>query len=361
MREAISDRFSYSTAATCLACVIAFAQQVAAQPPPLYRVTKTVALGAPDHWDFVVFDPPSHKVFIAHGDRVTVVDGRIGTILGNVEGLPGGTHGVAIVPGTERGYTDDGRAGTAASFDLDKLSLIKTIKVDADADAVVFDRTSGHVFVVDGDPGKLTVIDPKSDSALATIDAGGKLETAVAGGNGKLYVNGEEKKEIIRVDTATNQIDAHWSIPNCNSPHGLAIDPEAHRLFSSCENNVLVVVDADAGTTVATLPIGARSDAAAFDPRRKLIFSSNGDGTLSVIEERDTNTFVSVASVATKVGARTMAVDPESGRIYLVAADTTINPSADPSDFRHRFVVTPGSVKLFFLDPAQVAAGEQLH
>ena len=300
-----------------------------------------------------MFDPASHKVFIAHDDRVTVVDGGTGSIIGNVEGLQGGAHGVAIVPGTERGYTDDGHAGTAASFDLDKLNLIKTIKADADADAIVFDPTSGHIFVVDGDPGKLTVIDPKSDSAVATINVGGKLETAVAGGNGKLYVNGEEKQEIVRVDTATNEVDAHWPIPNCTSPHGLAIDSDAHRLFSSCENNVLVVIDADAGTIVATLPIGARSDGAAFDPKRKLIFSSNGDGTLSVIAEKDANSFASVASVATKRGARTMTLDPETGRIYLVAADTTINPSADPSDFRHRYVVTPGSAQLLFLDPTR--------
>ena len=336
----------------CLACVIAFAPQAFAQSAPLYTVTKTVALGAPDRWDFVVFDPASHKVFVAHGDRVTVVDGRTGAILGNVEGLQGGAHGIAIVPGTGRGYTDDGRAGTAASFDLDRLNLINTIKADADADTVVFDPTSDHVFVVDGDPGKLTVIDPKSDSAVATIDAGGKLETAVAGDNGKLYVNGEEKREIIRVDTATNQVDGHWPIPNCTSPHGLALDPEAHRLFSSCTNNVLVIVDADTGTTIATLPIGARSDAAAFDPKRKLIFSSNGDGSLSVIAEKDANTFVTVASVATLRSARTMAVDPVSGRLYVVAADTTVNPSADPSDLRHRYVVTPGSAKLLFLDPA---------
>jgi len=347
----MSNRFSYSSAATCLTCVIAFAPQAFAQSTPLYSVTKTVALGAPDRWDFVVFDPTSHKVFVAHGDRVTVVDGRTGKIIGNVKGLPGGTHGIAIAPGTKRGYTDDGLAGTAVSFDLDSLKLINTIKAEADADAIVFDPTSDHVFVVDGDPGKLTVIDPTADSAVATIDAGGKLETAVAGGNGKLYVNGEEKGEIIRVDTATNQIDAHWSIPNCTSPHGLAIDPEAHRLFSSCENNVLVVVNADTGGTVATLPIGTRSDAAAFDPKRKLIFSSNGDGTLSVIEEKNANTFVTVVGVATMPGARTMAVDPESGRLYLVAADTTINPSADPSDLRHRYVVTPGSAKLLFLDP----------
>jgi YVTN family beta-propeller protein len=344
-------RFSCFTAAACVAWVIVFAPQAFAQSKPLYTLTKTVALGAPDRWDFVVFDAASQKVFVAHGDRVTVVDGRTGKIIGNVEGLPGGTHGIAIVPGTKRGYTDDGLAGTAASFDLETLKLIKTIKADVDADAVVFDPTSGHIFVVDGDSGKLTVIDPKSDSSIATIDVGGKLESAVAGDNGKLYVNGEEKKEIVRFDTATNQVDAHWPVPSCTSPHGLAIDPAMHRLFSSCKNDVLVVVDADTGATIATLPIGARSDAAAFDPKRRLIFSSNGDGTLSVIAEKDANTFVTVASVATMQSARTMAVDPVSGRLYLVAADMTINPSADPSDFRHRYVATPGSAKLLFLDP----------
>jgi YVTN family beta-propeller protein len=346
----MSSHFSSIAAAACLACTMSSLQAVAGSTL-VYSVTKTVALGSPDRWDLLVFDPASHKVFIAHGDRVTVVDGGTGSIIGNVEGLQGGAHGVAIVPGTERGYTDDGHAGTAASFDLDKLNLIKTIKADADADAIVFDPTSGHIFVVDGDPGKLTVIDPKSDSAVATINVGGKLETAVAGGNGKLYVNGEEKQEIVRVDTATNEVDAHWPIPNCTSPHGLAIDPEAHRLFSTCENNVLVVIDADEGTIVAALPIGARSDGAAFDPKRKLIFSSNGDGTLSVIAEKDADSFATVASVATKRGARTMTLDPETGRIYLVAADTTINPSADPSDFRRRYVVTPGSVQLLLIDP----------
>ena len=346
-------RLHLSITAICLACAITLAPLAFAQPTPGYSLTKTVALGSPDRWDFVVFDPASHKVFVAHGDRVTVVDGGTGEIIGNVEGLPGGTHGVAVVPGTGRGYTDDGRAGTAASFDIDKLMLIKTIKADTDADAIVFDPISGHIFVVDGEPGKLTVIDPKSDAVVVTIDVGGKLETAVAGGNGKLYVNGEEKQEILRVDTTTNEVDAHWPIPNCTSPHGLALDSETHRLFSSCENNVLVVVDSDTGATVATLPIGSRSDAAAFDHKRKLIFSSNGEGTLSVIAEKDANSFEAVASVPTALGARTMALDPETGRLYLITADMTINPAADPSDFRHRYVVTPGSAKLLFLDPTK--------
>jgi YVTN family beta-propeller protein len=331
------------------ALVLAIPTPVLAQSAPSYRVTKTVSLGAPDRWDYVVFDPSSQRVFIAHGDRVTVVDGHDGTLLGQVEGFPGGTHGIAISTATGKGYTDDGRTGVAGSFNLKTLKTGKTIRAAEDADGMVFDAATGHVFVVNGDSATLTVIDPQSDTAIATIDGGGKLEYAVADGDGKLYVNGAEKKEIVRIDTKTNQVDAHWSMPNCTSPHGLAMDATTHRLFSSCVNNVLVVVDTDSGATVATLPIGSGSDAAAFDPKRKLVFSSNGrDGTLSVIQEKDANTFVSLGDIKTAVTARTMAVDPATGRIYLAAGD--IDPQAVAPNGRPRTV--PGSLKLLFLDPA---------
>lgn len=278
-----------------------------------YRVTRTVALGAPDRWDYVVYDARSHRVYIAHGDRVTVVDGRDGRIVGEVEGLPGGTHGIAISHATGLGYTDDGRAGQAAAFSLRTLKIVKRLKAEEDADAVILDPTSGHVFVVDGDPGTLTVIDPKTHRVVATVHAGSKLEYAVAGENGKLYVNGVAKKEIFRIDTATNRVDAVWPIAQCEAPHGLAIDTATHRLFSSCKNSRLVVVNADTGAVVATLPIGRGTDAAVFDPSRKLVFSSNGqDGTLSIIREVNADTFVSVGTLKTALSARTMSVDPQS-------------------------------------------------
>ena len=160
---------------------------------PSYHLVKTVALGSPDRWDYLTFDPQSHRLFVSHGDRVTVVDSNEGTIVGQVEGFPGGNHGIAISTATGRGYTDDGRAGTATSFDLTTFAKGTAIKADADADAVIFDPASGHMFVVDGDPGKVTVIDPKSDAAVATIDVGGKLEFAVADGKGKLYEIGERR------------------------------------------------------------------------------------------------------------------------------------------------------------------------
>jgi YVTN family beta-propeller protein len=316
---------------------------------PSYRVTRTVLLGAPDRWDFVVLDSGAHRVFVAHGDRVTVVDGRTGKILGQVGTFPGGTHGIAVVSGTGRGLTDDGRAGMAYSFDLATLKIRKEIKAEADADGIVFDSVSGHVFVINGDSANLTVIDPRTDSVIATIAAGGGLEIGVPGGNGKLYVDGAEHNEIVRIDTATNQVDAHWPIPNCTSPHGLAIDRATHRLFASCINSTLVVLNADDGATVATLPIGLGTDTAAFDTRRKLIFSSNGrDGTISVIKEVNASHYVSLGSIPTQRTARTMAVDSVSGRIYLAGAD--IDTQAAPVNGRPALIA--GSLKLLFIDPA---------
>jgi DNA-binding beta-propeller fold protein YncE len=334
----------------CMACAVG-AALASAHSGPLYSISKSVPLGAPDRWDLLSFDDSSHRVYVAHGDKVTVIDGESGALVGEIEGFTGGTHGIALVPQIGRGYADDGHAGTATSFDLKTLKLGKPIKADDDADAIVFDPASGHVFVIDGDPGKVTVIDPQTDTGLTTIDGGGKLEIAVADGSGMLFVNGEAKQEIVRIDTQTNKVTAHWPIPQCTSPHGLAIDPRSRRLFTSCENNVLLALDADSGRIVASLAIGARTDGAAFDPVRKRIFSSNGDGTLTVIAEKSADSFEVLANVQTMRGARTMTLDPKSGRLYLVAAETRINEAAAPTDFRNRFKIVPGTAKLLFLDP----------
>jgi YVTN family beta-propeller protein len=318
--------------------------------PPNYHISMVVPLGPPDRWDYVVFDPDSRRVYVAHGDRVTVVDGTNGTVVGTVEGMPGGTHGIAVSHDTGNGYTDDGKAGVVIEFDLATFKVTKRIKAEADADGIVFDPASGHIFVIDGDSGKLTVIDPKTDTVVATVDGGGGLEFGDTGNNGKFYVDGTEKNEIVRVDTATNMADAHWPMPTCVKPHGLAIDREHHRLFASCSNKVMVVMNADNGVVVATLPIGEGTDFASFDPQSDLAYSSNRDGTISVIAEMSPDKFVSLPSIPTQIGARTMAIDPNTGRIYLVAADMLVNESAAPTDFRRRYSVKSGSVKLLFLD-----------
>ena len=337
-------------ASLCGECALSGAAWADVAAKPLYTITKVVPIGAPDHWDLLTVDAASHRVYIAHGDRVTVVDGRSGALIGHVEGYSGGTHGVVIVPGAGRGYTDDGNAGTAGSFDLKTLQPLNSVKAEEDADAIVYDPVTGHIFVVDSDPGKITVIDPRNDRVIATLEGGGKLEIGAADGAGKVFINGEARREILRIDARSHTIDAHWPIPECESPHGLAVDARAHRVFASCANKLMVVVDGNTGRQITALPIGARTDGAAFDPITRRAFSSNGDGTLTVIGEQGPNAYAVLGTVTTMLGARTMTVDPGTGRLYLVAAEMKINESADPKDYRHRYTVTPGSAKLLFLD-----------
>ncbi|MDE2135396.1 MAG: YncE family protein [Alphaproteobacteria bacterium] len=322
---------------------------VAAPQAGGYHLSKTVALGAPDRWDYVVFDPASGRVYVSHSDTVTVVDGTSGAVAGRIDGIAGTTHGVAFAEG--KGYTDDGKAGIAVSFDPKTLKVLKRIKAEPDADGIVFDPPSGHILVIDGDSAKVTVIDPKTDTVVATVDGGGGLEYGVSGENGKFYVDGAQKNEIVRIDTAKNVADAHWPMPGCQRPHGLAIDRAHHRLFASCANKVMTVVNAEDGAVVASLPIGEGTDFAEFDSGRGLAFSSNRDGTLSVIAEKSPDSFAALPPVKTAFGARTMAVDPKSGRLFLVTADMTVNDKAAPTDYRHRYNITPGSAKLLFLDP----------
>jgi YVTN family beta-propeller protein len=318
---------------------------------PHYKVTKSVALGSGERWDFLVFDGAGKRVYIAHGDHVSVVDETKDRLIGQIGPFPGGTHGVAISSATQQGYTDDGKAGTAIAFDLKSLKSLKRIKAAPDSDAIIYEPMTRHVYVINGDSGSITVIDPKSNTAISTINVGAGLEPGVADGKGKLYINGVEKHEIVEIDAKTNRIIAHWAMPACRKPHGLAIDLNARRLFATCANNTLVVVDADSGANIATVPIGSFSDGAAFDPKRKMIFSSNGDGTLSVIQEKSPQTFTLVETIKTVPGAKAMTIDPETGRLFLAAADiANVEPPAS-SGSRPRVTFVPGSLKLLYLDP----------
>ena len=322
-----------------------------AQTAPHYDVVKKVALGAPDRWDYVVFDAGSGRVFVAHGDELTVVDGTSGDIIGHVRSFPGTTHGIAIVTASNRGYTDEGEAGKAASFNLKTFAVEKHVQAAEGADAITFDPVSNHVFIMNGDAGSITVIDPKADAAVATIEVGGKLEYGVPSGDGKLFVNAAAKRQVISIDTATNKVVARWSVPECESPHGLAIDPANHRLFVSCLNERLNVVDSQHGQVVATVAIGKGTDAVVFDPKRNLLFSSNGkDGTISVIAQQDPQTYLALQPIQTAISARTMGINQTTGRLFLAAADAT--PNTPPDKKSGRIPTRPGSLKLLFLDPA---------
>jgi YVTN family beta-propeller protein len=319
---------------------------------PAYRLTKTIALGSGERWDYVIFDTSAKRVYVAHGDHVTVVDEGKGEVIGQIGTFPGGTHGIAVSTETNQGYTDDGKAGVAVVFDLGSLKPLRRIAAAPDADGIIYEPVTRHVYVVNGDSGSLTVIDPKTDAPIATIHVGAGLEAGVADGKGALFIDGAEDHDIVRIDAKTNAIEAHWAMPDCKRPTGLAIDRETRRLFATCANNLLVVVDADNGANIASLPIGSFSDGAAFDPIRKLIFSSNGDGTLSLIQEKDAQTFVAADPVQTFPGARTMAIDPATGRLFLVAAEIASAEPPATEGGRPRLIYAPNSLKLFYFDPS---------
>jgi YVTN family beta-propeller protein len=349
-------QMNLKTVAACIVLVSAIMPALpsaAAEPTPAYKIAKTIPLGPGERWDYATFDPSSGRVYVAHGDHVTVVDSTSGKVVGSVGPLPGGTHGIAISTGNGIGYTDDGKAGIAAAFDLKTLKITRQIPTAPDADGIVRDPVTGHIFVINGDSGSITVIDPKTNAVIATIKIGAGLEAGVMDGNGKFFVDGAEQHDIIAIDTKTNTVVAHYPMPGCERPHGIAVDAVTRRVFATCVNKVMTIVDADKGTVVATLPIGQGSDGAAFDPKRKLAISSNGDGTLSVIQEKDADHFVALPDVPTVRSARTIAIDASTGRLFLPAADITkIDPPTEKGGRPH-VTFAPGSAKLLVLEPAE--------
>jgi len=319
-----------------------------AAAPQLYSITKSIPMGAPDRWDYLVYDPTSHRVYVAHGTEIAVINGQSGESLGKVS-VPG-ANGVAVVPAAGKGYAGSRASKSVLVFDLEHFTVTKTIPAGEDTDGVVFDPASKRVFVMQGDPKNLLVIDTGSDSVVATIALDGKPEYSAVDGRGKLYVNIADKREIQRIDTRTAKVDATWPIPACESPHGLSIDVQSNQLFASCVNSKLLVVDALSGRVAADLPIGFGTDATAVDTSRRRAFSSNWDGTLSVIDISAAGHAVSLGEVPTQPQARTMALDSASGRVYLVAADRIeVDPAA--TNPKKRYGTKPGSVRLLFLDP----------
>jgi YVTN family beta-propeller protein len=316
---------------------------------PDYHITKTILLGAPDRWDYLAFDAASHRVVVAHANEVTVVDSGSGAVVGHL-GPVNHTNGVLVADG--RVYATNQDPDTLVAFDLVSLKQVAAIPVGKGPDGALYDAASRRAFVVNEEDKTVTAIDIDANKPVFTTDLGGAPEFLAAGG-GKLYVNIKDHREVVRIDIASGKLDARWPIPDCESPHGLAIDVATHRLFSSCVNGKMMVLDADKGQIVASLPIGKRTDAAAFDPKRKLAFSANGEGTLSVIAEKSANDFVSLGEVTTAPGARTMALDPESGRIFLVTADVAASEPSETGGKPARPNFVPGSFKMLFLDPAK--------
>lgn len=331
-----------------LSCAAAAVTAQTAPTANLYAITKSVSLGSPERWDYLAFDAGSHRIFAAHSTSIDVLDGRSGDPLGKVD-VPG-ANGVAIVPAVGKGYAGSRTNKSVIVFDLATLKIVKTLPAGEDTDAVVYDPASKRVFVMEGDPHKALAIDTTNDTVSGEIALDGQPEFAAADGAGALFINIEDKRSIQQVNTRTLKVEATWPVAECEAPHGLSMDVRAKRLFSTCINEKMLIVDATNGKVIKTLPIAPGSDASAFDGQRKRIFSSNGAGSLTVVRADGADKFELLGENPTQPLARTMAVDVQTGRIYLLSADRIeVDPKA--TNPRQRYAVKPGSVRLLFLDP----------
>lgn len=315
-----------------------------------YHVAKSIALAGDGGWDYVAWDSAGHRLFIARQNRVMVVDPEGGKLLGEIPGLDR-AHGIAFSYETGHGFASSGADSTVTMFDLKTLKVLARTTAALDADAILYDPASTRVFTFNGDSHNSSVIDAATGKRIGTIDLGAGPEFAVSAGDGKLYVNLEDKGAISEIDAAAMRVTRQWSIAPCEAPTGLAIDRAHHRLFSGCRNKVMAISDATSGKLITTVPIGAGVDAAGFDPGTQLAFASNGDGTLTVVHEDAPDKFTVVANAATKRGARTMALDERTHKVYVVTADFGPAAAATPEHPRPRPTILAGTFTLIVCEP----------
>ncbi|HEX4231464.1 MAG TPA: YncE family protein [Bryobacteraceae bacterium] len=329
--------------AFCLGVLVPVFPGVAA---PQYRLTGKISLPGPGGWDYAAADSGNRKLYVSHATVVEVIDLDSGKMIGEIPNT-NGVHGIAIANDLGRGFISAGRDNDVVIFDLKTLRTIGTAKTGTNPDGIVYEPTTQRVFAFDGRSKDATAIDAKTGTVVGTIALGGKPEFPVADGRGNVFANIEDKNEIVHIDPKTLAVKAHWSIAPAESPSGLAIDTASHRLFSVCDGKVMVVVDYDNGKVVARVPIGDGPDAARFDPGTHLAFSSNGeDGTLTVVKEESKNKFSVVSTVPTEKGARTMAIDLKTHKIYLPDAEFGPAPAATASNPHPRRSIVPGTFHL---------------
>jgi hypothetical protein len=332
------------------ALVLLAAAPLAAQAPA-YHVVKQVPIGGEGGWDYLLVDGAAHRLYVSHATRVEVVDLLRDTVAGVIPNTPG-VHGIALAGDVGRGFTSNGRDSSVTIFDLRTLATIGTVNVQgANPDAIVYDSVTRRVFTMNGRSASATAIDAATGTVVGTVALGGRPETAVADGHGRIYANIEDKSLIVAFDARTLQVQGHWSLAPCEGPSGLAMDREHRRLFSGCGNGLMAVSDPDAGRVVTTLPIGRGVDGDGFDAGTGLAFASCGEGVLTVVHEDDPDHFTLVGNVPTARGARTMALDPATHRVYLSTAEFGPAPAPTPERPRPRPSIIAGSFKVLVLEP----------
>lgn len=324
--------------------LLALATQVQAAD---YRVANHFNVGGAGGWDYPSLDAQAHRLYIARGDHVQIVDTTTGKEIASIADTPG-VHGVALAPELGRGFISCGKANVVKVFDLKTNAVIASVPAGEVPDAIMYESTTQRVFAFNGKSHDASVIDAKTNQPVATIALGGKPEFARDDGKGVVFVNIEDKAELVAIDAKNVKVKARYKLPQCEEPTGLALDVKHRRSFSTCGNKNLVVLDIDSGKAVASVAIGDGSDGAEFDAATQTIFSANGEGTLSVIRQIDANHYAAQSALTTQKSARTLVLDQNTHRLYLPAAEF-----GSPDAEHKRGKMLPDSFNIVVVEPAQ--------
>jgi DNA-binding beta-propeller fold protein YncE len=316
-----------------------------------YKIAHKFQIAGEGGWDYITAEEATGRLFVSHDSIVQVVDEKTGEILGTIPDTKG-VHGIAIAADLSKGFTSNGKEDTITVFDLKTLAVLTKIPVTGkNPDAIIYDPLSQQVFTLNGKSSNATVIDAKSNNVVGTIALDGKPEFPAVDGKGNLYVNIEDKSMICLINTKTLKVEEKWSIAPGEEPSGLAIDAAGHRLFSVCHNKLMVVVDTQNGKVVTTVPIGERVDGAGFDPIKKRAYSSNGDGTMTVVQADANGKYTVLENVPTQKGARTMAVDGGTHHVFLPTAEFGPAPEPTAENPRPRPAIKPGTFAILDIEP----------
>jgi len=307
-----------------------------------YHLAKKTVLGGDGGWDYLTVDAKARRIYISRSTHVMVVDADSAAVVGDIPGT-NGVHGIAIASDMDKGFTSNGRDNNVTIFDTRTVKALGTAPTGKNPDAIIYDPASKRVFALNGGSNDATAIDAKTGTVAGTVALGGRPEFAQADEKGHVFVNIEDKSEIVQFDANKLTVENRWKVAPGEGPSGLAIDRKHRRLFSVCSNKLMVVVNADTGAVVTSLPIGQGTDAAGFDPETGFAFSSNGEGTLTVVHEDSADKFSVIDNVPTQVRARTMALDTKTHQVFLVTAEFGPPPAATAQQPRPRAPMVPGS------------------
>jgi len=286
-----------------------------------YSVVQRIPIAGEGSFDYLTVDESGRRLYVSHGTQVEVLDVDSLSVVGNIPKTPG-VHGIAVAPELGRGFVSNGRAATVTIFDLKTLKAITDVPTGQKPDAIIYDPATSRVFAFNGGGNSATAIDAATGQVAGTIELGGGPEFAAADGKGFVYNNLEDENQLLKIDSHELKVEQRWPTAPCSSPSSMAIDRANRRLFIGCRNRLMAVVDADTGKVITTLPIGDHVDATAFDPETKLVFNSNGEGSVTVIRQDSRDQYSLVESVKTAPRAKTMALDPKTHRLFLSTVES---------------------------------------